>query len=365
MKKQDFKTLRGMLIAGGMGAAFGFGALWLMRPALRSLPKLGKVVALEAAVAVVVCMFGLILLHELGHLLGGLLVGFEFSFLTTGPLRIYRQDGKLHVSWNKSLELWGGIAACFPKDFKDLNRRMLVMVAGGPLASLVVGAALWLLAPLVAPHLAIAMRVLGATSLALGAVNAIPMQNGRFQSDGGKIRTLLAGGPECDRMVAMTTLAVQLMGGARPRDFQPELVKMLEPVPEISAETFGVAYLLSQYAFDRGDFATSAALLDRLLENVNSLAHFQRPFVYLEGAFWEARMRKNPGKAREYQALGKDVPPGLIKERTFLFTEAVILAAEGRVAEAGEVAKKALGLPATLGGVLETELLEDMAGRAG
>ncbi len=363
MQKQ-WQQIRTMFITMSIGAAFGFGTFWLMKPALQAIPRLSKAATLAEIAVVIFAAFALILLHELGHLTGGLLVGFEFSFVTTGPLRIYKQDDRIHISWNKSFELWGGIAACYPKDFQNLRQRMFVMVAGGPVASLLIGAILWFSAPLAAASWLPIIKVLGATSLALGIVNVIPMRNGRFQSDGGKLLTILQGGPACDRMIAITTLAVQIMDGIRPRDLQPALIAMLQPVKDLTAETFGAAFLVSQYHFDKGDYTATAEILDHMLANVSAFAHFQRPFIYLEAAFWEARMRNNPVKAREYQELGKQVPPGLIKERTFLFTEAVILQAEGRLAEAAAIARRAIFLPATFGAVVETELLQQISSAA-
>ena len=56
-------------------------------------------------------MFSVILTHELGHLVGGRLVGFQIRLLVVGPLKIDRIDQRLRISLNRSHAHAGGVAA--------------------------------------------------------------------------------------------------------------------------------------------------------------------------------------------------------------------------------------------------------------
>lgn len=46
-------------------------------------------------------LYIVVLIHELGHFIAGLRVGYQFSIFSVGFVHIYREDGKLHISWRR------------------------------------------------------------------------------------------------------------------------------------------------------------------------------------------------------------------------------------------------------------------------
>jgi hypothetical protein len=94
---------------------------------------------------VVVACFGGLFLHELGHLLAGIKVGFIPYLFAVGPLRIDREEqGKYRVTWNRTVSLWGGAVAILPpSDYRtraELLRDFAFIIAAGPIMSLSIAA---------------------------------------------------------------------------------------------------------------------------------------------------------------------------------------------------------------------------------
>src|SRR5436309_12082911 len=57
-----------------------------------------------------------ILVHELGHLLAGLLVGLRFFVFMVAPIKVARHKDRIRVTWHRKLNFSGGFAACLPTD---------------------------------------------------------------------------------------------------------------------------------------------------------------------------------------------------------------------------------------------------------
>lgn len=83
-------------------------------------------------------MFFVIGIHELGHLVAGLIQGFRFELFVIGPLGIKRENDKIKVYLNKNLAYYGGVAATLPVDDNPKNRKKFArLILAGPITSLV------------------------------------------------------------------------------------------------------------------------------------------------------------------------------------------------------------------------------------
>lgn len=160
------------------------------------------------AVALVIYMVS-IAGHELGHLAAGALAGFRPLLLIVGPLRIERADDRVRAGLNRSLALAGGLALSAPIGVHDLRRRTIVLVAGGPLASIMLGVqclAFWSASSAfleargsLAAAAAFSLLLGGVVSLAIGIVTLLPMRVGGFYSDGARLLRLLRDDDETAR----------------------------------------------------------------------------------------------------------------------------------------------------------------------
>ncbi len=287
-----------LLISLFAGAAAGTAGMALgqrmaaesMRGAISASPSLWA-----SAPLVLLAFFLVLLAHELGHIVGGLSQGFRFRLLVLGPFRLERdfESGRLRWSLNRSLELAGGIAACMPVDDHDLVRRTRVMVAAGPLTSLVLGALAWTV--IVTSPIAwwtFSVGVLGACSLMIALVTAIPMNNGSFVSDGKRFLQLRNDSPTARRDVAQLVLTLGDQLGT-PIANQPvtKVRDSLEPadgsMQELVARFNAYAWLVAHDRVDEGRVQLLRALvlakgkpfhLESLIaaEQAFVLAHYDR-----------------------------------------------------------------------------------------
>jgi hypothetical protein len=156
----------------------------------------------------VVTVHAVIATHELGHLIGGRMVGFRFRLLVMGPLRITADDGRVRIRLNSRLLDYAGVAASAPDvradDTPRYRRRVAIVHAAGPVLSLLAGSvALAVLLTDVpdsvfrrrfAEFVAFRMVALfAAGSLAVGLITLMPGGTRNRPTDGSRILRLLGG----------------------------------------------------------------------------------------------------------------------------------------------------------------------------
>lgn len=289
-----------------LGAAVGvLAAHWrILDPGHLALsgPELAGLVLVSMLVLPLVVLW-----HEIGHMAAGKLAGFEPMLLMVGPLRWQKRDGGWRVSASRRTAMAGGLAACIPVGSHALLRRTAAMVAGGPVASLLAGAAfvsLWAALPPLSAESSFAavaaktvLAVLGFGNLFAAAISLTPTRTAGFYSDGARLVRMWRGGPEMDREVALLLLTGSTLGGARPRDWDPELVR--RAVGAADGTPFHVMGL--QFAFshaqDRGALDEAGAHVEALLEAQDGLPPLLRPALRLSAVYFVARHVGDAGRA--------------------------------------------------------------------
>lgn len=123
--------------------------------------------------------------HELGHLLAGLREGFRFHLLVAGPFGLKRSEADRIVPFlEKDVSLWGGVSATVPASEEPENfRRFGRVLLGGPLASLLFGAAVL---PFGIMTDSLFLLLLGAMPISMGLACLVPARSGAFHTDGGR-----------------------------------------------------------------------------------------------------------------------------------------------------------------------------------
>jgi hypothetical protein len=251
----------------------------------------------------------LILWHEIGHILGGRAVGFKPLLLIVGPFRWQKEEGRWKVSVNTRSAMAGGLAACVPTDQHDLARRTAALIAGGPLASFagaVAGIGIWAAlpdltasSPLSLVGVYALLACFGFGNLLLGFTSIVPARTSGFYSDGARLLRIWRGGPELDREVALLVLTGMTIGGMRPRDWDPDLVRRgVGDADDSLFHVMGVQLALS-HALDRGDAETSLELTEDLLRLQHVLAPLVQPALRLVASYVVARHGNDPRRARE------------------------------------------------------------------
>jgi len=281
--------------------------------------------------------------HELGHLVAGLAVGFRFSLFAIGPLLVERTPaGGIRLAWNRVPSFFGGVAGTLPTSAEGLRGRFAVVALGGPLASALLAlAAHGVLAWLVPSHgwLRVSWSWVRLLSAAVFIGTVLPLPNGSFVTDGLRLIRILKPGPGGDREVSLLSLAALEQGGVRPREWDASLIERGLGVRDGSIFECQLHLHAYMRALDSGMLDSARASLD--MARSLRVPQFLRAPCLVEAAYFEAAHHGDPKRARE---LLDQVRPGtygvLAADR--LRAEAAIAVAEGDTRTANEKISAAL-----------------------
>lgn len=187
------KTLKESLIGLFLGMGIMLGAYYLIPK--ESILKLFPNTRLETLVffsSVIICPFFAILLHELGHLIVGLIQGFKLQLFVVAFLGIKRLDDKVKFYFNKELQFFGGIAATSPtKITNNLKNQFAFILIAGPLSSLIFGALFLFLFSITDSIFNTSLGITGVISTGLFLATTLPAKSGVFFTDRKRMQRLL------------------------------------------------------------------------------------------------------------------------------------------------------------------------------
>jgi hypothetical protein len=226
------------------------------------------------------------------------------------------------------------MGACLPHDCSRLTaRQLIVMILGGPVASLVLWAGIQgvLLCvesasgPLASTLIAVA-TVTAYLSLLLAVLTFLPFMAGGFKSDGRRAWDLARGGPQTDQELAMMVLTMQLLAGTRPRELDPVLLGRSLSLNDGSLFDLYARMNAYHHAADRQDWAAARGYLETLAAAEAKMVPLLGATVRCEYAWLVATVGSDPTLARAWldSAGPMDFDPA-----TRLRSESAVLLAEG------------------------------------
>src|SRR5581483_3438142 len=145
----------------------------------------------------------IIFAHEIGHVLGGLIVGDRFDYVRIGPLTIGRSR-KLRWRWN-----WGtvfsGATRTLPVSKTGLRWKLIISTLAGPAANLASGWLVFLVVPNNDSMSAAFGKLFVIGSVFASFVNLIPLQRHGMMNDGMRIWVLLFNKRRRERLIFLLT----------------------------------------------------------------------------------------------------------------------------------------------------------------
>ena len=278
--------------------------------------------------------------HELGHLLAGLSQGMRFLLLIFGPFMWHASCSGVKFQWVTHLGLMGGIAATIPTEVgPKLSRQLIVMISGGPTASLFLGVAAIVIAMTFDSRVGAYGAIVALFSLGIFLATAIPMRAAGFMSDGMQILDVLAGKKSAVERTTLLQISAQSLAGVRPRDWDPEAIRQVaqltsdEPLRQISA--WQLLLLRSSDCCDASGIKKYGELL---AANVDRFPDGFRQAIYIELAIC-AGMSNDSEQANLYLVRAKG---GVVEKSRRLLAEATIAVLEHRPESAKVLKRKAL-----------------------
>ncbi|MEN0002936.1 MAG: M50 family metallopeptidase [Bacteroidota bacterium] len=337
-KKTRKHTLTNIFLFIAFGIVGYFLGNWIIqsRPSFQATEAYSTLGIILLILGIFLSFHVVIFIHELGHIIGGLLAGDSFGFMIVGPLHVESYNGRLRTRLNRSLSLYGGLALTLPKATTNFKKRRLRMVAGGPFASLFAAIFFELMAFLGEIYLSSHPQsglevqlwidlsyVTAVLSLLIFIATIIPIKTGGFMSDGMQLVHLYQNKPESKAYAAINQLFASSLLGTRPRNFNAEWLADLRSLPDDT--TMGVAANLYFYYFhlDRGDPEVAGRFLRLVEKHLQVYPAAFRKEILAEIGIYAGTFEKNLDKA---QHIWKKVQPELKRRKgaTYYIYQAVL-----------------------------------------
>jgi len=284
-----------------------------------------------------------LVVHELGHLVAGLAVGFQFSLFAIGPLLIERTPmGRIRLGWNRVPSFFGGVAGTRPVRTDSLRPRFAVVVAGGPCANVLLAiAAAIALSWFPVPHglLRVGLGWVRLLSAAIFLGTAIPLPNGPFVTDGLRFLRIVRRGPSSDRELSILALGAAEFGGLRPKDWDASLIERGLAIRDGSIYECQLHLYAYMHALDSGLLDAAKASLEHALSL--QVPPFLRGPCSVEAAYFEAAHGGDPKRARELLGSARPRTFGVL-ESDRLRAQAAIAFAEGDTRTASDTLSRAI-----------------------
>lgn len=252
-------------------AGMGIGVLLLVPVFLLPRGNPTRALLLATYISVWPAEFISILMHEAGHAIAAVFVGFRLFAFTVTPMQFRRVGNRWKLSYWAG---WGmpGFISAFPVSANNVRKGLLAITIAGPAALLVTGLAVGILAWFVAAEWSVWLRGLlymtAIWSLIGGVVGFLPIRRQHMVSDGVRIGMLMRGGPEADRECSLLLLAAASVGGQRPRAWDADLMRTA------AAEEAGAGPNLQSsqavqynWLIDTGQIEKAGQLLAVIVEN--------------------------------------------------------------------------------------------------
>lgn len=263
-----------------------------------------------------------IFIHEVGHLVVGIIVGDAFDFIRVGCVEF--DGGK--VKWDRRWSsLLTGETRTLPKSKSGLRWRLFLSTIAGPASNLLTGYASFTLAKPIPPGqtvlLLASLYVFSVQSLLVGSVNLVPALWHGTMNDGMRLYTLLFSRKRSERLISILRFLADVKQGIRP----PIAAYELDKWASVSDQT--ADQVVANWAAYRKatDVETEAGYLDKCLASCSATSSDFREELIVQAASFQALRRNRIDLAREWLA---DDKSGKKRVNRF-YVEAVILRHEG------------------------------------
>ncbi len=211
-----------------------------------------------------------IIIHETGHLVCGLLTGYQFSSFRVGSLMWIRQEGKIRFR-RFSLAGTGGQCLLLPPPMMDGKIPYVLYNLGGSLANLLTAAVCFaLLAICSSGILHFFFMLMGVIGVGYALVNGIPMNVGGVSNDGYNAQSLGRNPNALRAFWVQMKISEAQAAGVRVKDMPAEWFVMPSEEDMANSMCSAMAVVRTSWLMDRHEFVQAAESIDMLLEGTKT-----------------------------------------------------------------------------------------------
>ena len=167
-----------------------------------------------------------VIIHELGHVIFGVMGGLTFKFMTVGPITVQKEKGKVRIRENKLWAYFGGVAMLIPPSIvtPNLSKKWAWMTLGGPITSFLFGITFGYIYMVSYYQYLLYFSVF---HFIIFAVTIVPIK-GTLMSDGMQFLILIKDDGKARQHLYNIQVSSELFSYKRPKDWDKRLVELTE-----------------------------------------------------------------------------------------------------------------------------------------
>ena len=218
-------------------------------------------------IGVIIIMHLVLFIHELGHVVMGLLQGFRFELLVVGLLGIRREREKIKIYLNKNFGYYGGLGLTVPKDDSSDNvRKFANVLLAGPIASIVFAVMCFFIVNYLANPYGVIVFTAGLASFGIFLATTIPSRSGMFYTDRKRYQRIMTAGKDQDVELAMLTVLGSFVKNQSYKDIKKEVFDGLITDNDIFVKHYGL------FNFICWQIEHEGAIDDKVKEEYNQIS---------------------------------------------------------------------------------------------
>lgn len=188
--------------------------------------RTGKLETMLNIWALLGIFLAVVIIHELGHVVFGVIGGLTFKFMTVGPITVQKERGKVRIRENKLWAYFGGVAMLIPPSIvtPNLSKKWAWMTLGGPITSLLFGITFGYIYMVSYYQYLLYFSVF---HFIIFAVTIAPIK-GTLMSDGMQFLILIKDDEKAKQHVYNIQVSSELFSYKRPKDWDKRLVELSE-----------------------------------------------------------------------------------------------------------------------------------------
>ena len=233
-----------------------------------------------------------LILHEAGHLIFGLLSGYDFVSFRIGSFILVKEDGRYKIK-RYSLAGTGGQCLMSPPDYNDGNYPYVLYNLGGIIVNMILAMLFGILYLAFSPtgyfgFFFISMMVVG---VAIAMNNGIPMQTNMVTNDGHNALNLSKDKDALKTFWATLKINAKQMEGVHLSDIDPEWFTLSENADLKNTMVSPLLGVRENLLMEQGDFGEAKALIEKLLSDECRLNGITESLVKLDGLYIDLLQR--------------------------------------------------------------------------
>ena len=284
------------------------------------------------AIILIPALYVAVVAHELGHLIAGKLAGFDLGGLTIGGFALFKSGKRWKFRVRPTLCVGGQFCPRASRN-KCVTSRYAWMVAGGPLASLLLSA----IALIVTIHWGNgAWRWIGTffwASLTTLISSIIPYTSALQRSDGAILLLTIRHPPKTGPLMALIAIQSQDFEGVRPREWDREMFDRMLTAQFDSSEFFMSQYRAYYRKLDQGSVTEALEHLENALARSAGTPAALQHGLFLEASAASALLHRKAEQAYVW----RDRACALRKPESLDVVQAAIDMCEGRYEDAAQL----------------------------